>query len=87
MENFEEVITLVDEDGSEVEFELVMTIEANDNNYAILAPLEPSEDEDEDEAFIFRVEEDENGEMVLEPIEDEEEYAMVVAVYETLVEE
>ncbi len=87
MENFEEVITLVDEDGSEVEFELVMTIEANDNNYAILAPLEIADDEDEDEAFIFRVEEDENGEMVLEPIEDEEEYAMVVAVYETLVEE
>lgn len=86
MENFEEIITLLDEDGQEVEFELVMTIEANDNNYAILAPLEVSE-EDEDEAYIFRVEEDEDGEMVLEAIEDEEEYAMVVAVYETLVEE
>lgn len=87
MENFDEVIKLIDEDGNEIEFELVMSIEANDNNYAILAPLEMSEDEDEDEAFIFRVEEDEDGEMVLEPIEDEEEYAMVVAVYETLVEE
>ena len=86
MENFEEIITLLDEDGQEVEFELVMTIEANDNNDAILAPLEVSE-EDEDEAYIFRVEEDEDGEMVLEAIEDEEEYAMVVAVYETLVEE
>lgn len=85
MENFEEIITLLDEDGQEVEFELVMTIEANDNNYAILAPLEVSEEEDE--AYIFRVEEDEDGEMVLEAIEDEEEYAMVVAVYETLVEE
>ncbi len=87
MENFDEVITLVDEDGKEVEFELVMTIEANDNNYAILAPLEINEDEDEDEAFIFRIEEDEEGEMVLEAIEDEDEYAMVVAVYETLSEE
>lgn len=87
MENFDEIITLLDEEGQEVEFELVMTIEANDNNYAILAPLEVSDDEDEDEAYIFRVEEDEDGEMVLEPIEDEEEYAMVVAVYETLVEE
>ena len=55
MENFEEIITLLDEDGQEVEFELVMTIEANDNNYAILAPLEVSE-EDEDEAYIIRVE-------------------------------
>jgi len=87
MENFDEVIKLIDEDGKEIEFELVMTIEANDNNYAILAPLEMNEDEDEDEAFIFRVEEDEDGKMVLEAIEDEDEYAMVVAVYETLVEE
>ena len=39
MENFDEIITLLDEEGNEIEFELVMSIEANDNNYAILAPV------------------------------------------------
>lgn len=86
MENFDEVIKLIDEQGNEVDFELVMTIEANNNNYAILAPMD-SDDEEEDEAYIFRVELDEDGEMLLEAIEDDEEYQMVVDVYETLVAE
>ena len=48
-----DIITLIDEEGNEVEFELVMSIEANEHDYAILAPVEETE---EDEAYIFRIE-------------------------------
>ena len=58
-----------------------MSLEANGTMYSILAPL----DEEDEEAYIFRVEEDENGEMVLEAIDDDEEYEMVVETYETLI--
>ncbi|MGL5439458.1 MAG: DUF1292 domain-containing protein [Filifactoraceae bacterium] len=80
----DEVIVLVDEDGNEVEFELVMSLEAQGNQYAILLPVEELEDEEE-EAYIFRMEEDEEGEIALSAIEDDEEYEMVVSVYENLV--
>lgn len=86
-EYLDDVITLLDEDGNEAEFELIMSIEANGNEYAILAPLVEEEELEEDEAYIFRLEYDENEEMLLIPIEDEEEYEMVVEVYNTLVEE
>lgn len=85
-EYLDDVITLIDEDGNQVEFELIMSIEANDHEYAILAPLY-TEEEEEDEAYIFRLEYDENDEMLLLPIDDDEEYEMVVEVYNTLIDE
>ena len=81
LQDLDDVIVLVDEDGAEVEFELVMSLEANNSFYAILATV----DDEDDEAYIFRVEEDENGEITLQAIEDDEEYEMVVETYETLI--
>lgn len=86
-EFLDDVITLVDEEGNEVEFELIMSMEANDREYAILAPLQEDEELEDDEAYIFRLEYDEEEEMILIPIEDDEEYEMVVEVYNTLIEE
>ncbi|MDO4721353.1 MAG: DUF1292 domain-containing protein [Peptostreptococcaceae bacterium] len=86
-EFLDDVITLVDEEGNEVEFELIMSMEANDREYAILAPLQEDEELEDDEAYIFRLEYDEEEEMLLIPIEDDEEYEMVVEVYNTLIEE
>lgn len=80
----DELIVLIDEDGNEVEFELVISLEAEGNQYAILIPAEELDEEDE-EAYIFRMEEDEDGEMALSAIEDDEEYEMVVKVYESIV--
>lgn len=86
-EFLDDVVTLVDEEGNEVEFELIMSMEANDREYAILAPLQEDEELEDDEAYIFRLEYDEEEEMLLIPIEDDEEYEMVVEVYNTLIEE
>ena len=80
-------ITLLDEDGQEVQFEVCLTLEAEGKEYAILLPLdEESYDDDEDVALVFRIDSDENGD-ILVPLEDEEEYQIVVDVYNTLMDE
>ena len=70
----ENIITLIDEDGKEVEFEVCLTLEAE--GYG----------DDEDVALVFRIDSDENGD-ILVPLEDEEEYQIVVDVYNTLMDE
>ena len=81
------IITLLDEDGQEVQFEVCLTLEAEGKEYAILLPLdEESYDDDEDVALVFRIDSDENGD-ILVPLEDEEEYQIVVDVYNTLMDE
>ena len=77
------IITLIDEDGQEAEFEIVLSLEAEGKEYAILLPLD---DETCDEALIFRIDSDEQGD-ILVPLEDEEEYQIVVDVYNTLMDE
>ena len=78
---------VIDEDGKEVEFEVCLTLEAEGKEYAILLPLdEESYGDDEDVALVFRIDSDENGD-ILVPLEDEEEYQIVVDVYNTLMDE
>lgn len=79
----ENLITLINEAGEEEEFEIVLTLEAQGNEYAILLPVD---DEDCDEALVFRIDSDEEGDLLL-PIEDEEEYQNVVAAYEVIAEQ
>ncbi len=79
----ENVVNLIDENGEEVAFEIILTLEAEGKEYAILMPLEDNESE---EAYIYRIDEDEEGEMLV-PLEDDEEYSNVVAVYEAIMEE
>jgi uncharacterized protein YrzB (UPF0473 family) len=76
----EKIISLIDEEGKETEFEIIATLEVNDKEYAILLPVD-SEDE---EAFIFRIV-DEGDEPVLECVEDDEEFDQVAAAYEELI--
>ncbi|MBE0467043.1 MAG: DUF1292 domain-containing protein [Candidatus Desulforudis sp.] len=66
----EEVITLVDEEGAEHEFNVLDILEVEGIEYAILIPLG---DEDQgDEVVIFKFTEDEEGNEILVEIEDEE---------------
>ncbi|MBZ4645541.1 MAG: hypothetical protein JG777_1030 [Clostridia bacterium] len=70
-EEREDIVVLVDENGEEVEFEHLDTIEMNDSKYVVLLPLE--EEGEEDEVVILKVAEDENGEDSLIAVEDEDE--------------
>ncbi|NLH96929.1 MAG: DUF2800 domain-containing protein, partial [Clostridiaceae bacterium] len=50
----DDIVVLVDEDGEEVEFEHIDTIEMNGNEYVILVPLAEEED-DEVEDILARI--------------------------------
>lgn len=84
MEENENIVTLVDEDGQEQDFEIIMTMEMGDSEYAILLPLDAEEDE---EAYIFRMEPADNDEVILVAVEDDEEFDQVAAAYEAMLDE
>jgi uncharacterized protein YrzB (UPF0473 family) len=86
------VVTLVDEDGNEHRFDLLNIVELDENRYAVMIPEEATlengeEDDEEDEAVIFRIETDEEGEEVLVDIEDDEEFEKVCDYLDQLMEE
>ncbi|MCB9741193.1 MAG: DUF1292 domain-containing protein [Alphaproteobacteria bacterium] len=67
-------VTLVDADGNEATFGILDFVEVDDKEYALLAPIEQLEDEDEDaplDVFIYRYEEFDDGE-VYSAVEGEE---------------
>lgn len=70
-----EVLELVDENGKEIKFTYEANLELEGNEYVVLLPQEQSEESDEmeEEVVILRVVQGENGEDILESIEDEEE--------------
>lgn len=83
MEERDDLITLVDENGKEEDFEVIMTLEVEGNEYAILALV----DTEEDDAYVFKIIYEDEDEFSLVSIEDDEEYDNVVAAYETLMDE
>ena len=54
-EEFDNVIVLNDDEGNEVEFEWLDTLEVNDKKYVVVLPA----DEDTDEVVILRLESEE----------------------------
>lgn len=85
MVNDDNIILLIDENGKEQKFEVMATFDIEEDEYAVLFPLQ--NEEAEDGAYILRIEYDENGELLLVNIEDEEELENAVAVYEAIADE
>ncbi len=75
------IITMVDEDGEKVDFELIEIIELDENKYALLAPIG-----EEDDAFVYKIELVDDKEQYIS-VEDEEEFARVLEEYESTFEE
>jgi len=76
-------MTIVDEDGTEFELEVLSTLEYNGFTYLAVIPAGMEDEESELEVSILKnVEED--GELILSAIEDEEE---LQAVYDLIMEE
>lgn len=85
-EEFEvQLVTLVDEDGNEQEFEVIEIFEVDGKEYVAIAP--PEGEEDDDEVMVFRLEVDENGEELLHDIEDDDEWNKVADAYMALDDE
>ena len=67
----DDFVTLIDEDGNEVEFEHIDTVEYEGVTYLAFIPAELSVEEDA-EVVIMQVVTDENGEELLEGVEDDD---------------
>lgn len=68
------VITLTDEDGVDIDAEIIAAIEVEElgKEYIAVMPVEESEDFAEGEAMILEYSEDADGEPVFSPVEDDE---------------
>ncbi|MDU1411670.1 MAG: DUF1292 domain-containing protein [Clostridium sp.] len=80
MDNFLENITLTDEDGNDVEFEVITKLELEEDEYFIVAPI----DNDDADAIALKVVKDEDGEEYFATVEDDEEFQIVNDAFETL---
>ena len=78
------IVTFVDENQQEVEFEIIDILEIDDNEYAILLPIDQGEPAEE--AIILKIDADENGDELLFEIEDDDEWEMVANVWQEILE-
>lgn len=80
MEENSNLVQLQDENGNDVNFEHLMTVEYKDSYYVVLEATEDTDDCKEGEAIILKIVQDaESGEDMYASIEDEAEFN---AVYE-----
>ena len=71
-------MTIVDEDGTEFELEILSTLEYNGETYLAVVPANGDENEDLEVSILKSVEED--GEPILCAIEDEQELESVYSL-------
>lgn len=71
-------MTIVDEDGTEFELEVLTTIEYNGNTYLAVIPAGLDDEEEMEVSLLKSVEED--GEPILSAIEDEQELETVYSL-------
>ena len=70
MEEQNTLVTLIDEQGKEVEFDLVATFDYEKKRYAALIPIDEVENVDENEVVILEVVKTPDGE-IYRPIEND----------------
>ena len=76
MEN-QNIVTLIDEEGTEMRFEVLDIIEYEGTDYAVLIP----DDEEADSVIILRVDVDENGNESLDTEHDEKILDAVFSIF------
>ncbi len=81
MEEFE-TVTLTDEDGCEIEFAIIDSLENEGNTY-ILAVETQMLDDDESEAALFKKVKTDDGEDAYEIIEDDAEFDRIADLFQS----
>lgn len=79
-------VTLTLEDDTEIECMVLTIFPAGDREYIALLPMD-SVDEDEGEVYLYRYEEDADGNPNLTNIEDDDEYEIVADAFDELLDE
>ena len=90
--NEREFFTLTDEEGNEVEFELIGTAEINGTLYYAMIPADAADKAQEsDDGFceyvVLRAEQDEDGETMLVTIDDDDEFDDVADYFDDMFSE
>ncbi|MFX0549169.1 DUF1292 domain-containing protein [Hathewaya histolytica] len=83
MEKKIETILLTDENGNDVEFEVVEKVLVREDKYLIVSSI----DDDSDEAIALKMEDGKDGNCIFKMVEDEKELQLVEAAYEETFEE
>lgn len=91
MEYERDLVTLMDEEGVEHEFEVIDSLEHDDEEYLALIPVFETPEEnldDSGELVILKIAaDDETGEEFLEAIEDEDEFNKIADIFMERLEE
>lgn len=83
MDNNVETILLNDEEGNEIEFDVITKLDIEDKEYVIVAPT----GEEDIDAIALRVDKDAEGNDILVTVEDDEEFEMISQAYEAVFSE
>ena len=88
-QNEREFFTLVDEDGKEMEFELIGQAEINGINYYAMIPANAAEQPEDGfcEYVILKGEKEEDGEEMLVTVDDDDEFDDVADYFDNLFSE
>ena len=82
----EKMIYFTEEDGSRTGFYVLEETKINGKNYLLVTDSE-DEDEDADAYIMLEVSSEDNGDVVYEMVEDEEELAYLGKIFEQLLED
>jgi len=88
-----DLISLIDDDGNESEFEILDTYDSEEGHYIAIIPYTPDSEEDDEaggDLLILKAVEDEgeeDGEFYYAPIEDEEEFNRISNLFIERLEE
>ncbi|WP_394138135.1 DUF1292 domain-containing protein [Cytobacillus oceanisediminis] len=80
-----EVFTISDESGQEMDVEVLASAEVEGISYAAVSFVEDLEEDTEEDIDVFFLKLDEEGDFT--PIESEEEFNKVSAVFDNMIEE
>ncbi|MGI6213442.1 MAG: DUF1292 domain-containing protein [Christensenellales bacterium] len=83
----DEIITLVDEDGAEIDFYEVATLDFQGNWYILLEPVEPFENQEEGDLIPFMLGEDAEGNDTFTPVENQRIAEAVFEEFKKMLEE
>lgn len=84
MDNFE-TVKLYNDDGKDIEFEVLGIVTVEEKDYAILHPV-TGKQQAENIAYIFQIENDEKGNEIFTEVEDDKEFEKVKNAWKTVIE-
>lgn len=87
MEEMDNVVVLLDEEGNELSFECIDVVEHQGEEYVVLLPTDPQTEEEEHEVTILKHEFDENEEDIFVVEENEELLDEVFEIFQQHMEE